>query len=322
MADSLTVQQRQYVNKKLSLNLLIQGAAAHAHWSAHHLVEEELNELEPKLFPLYTEMMTRIRLGYWVGGIPSMMGSPIRFWFQVQEEEHEFSYHPFFLKHGYKLAIQSKGDAYDRCEKEELATHALMNEVRGLELYQDSLRLELPHQEPLVNIAKQVCCELYGIDRELLLAELTLTPRFGEIRTPETIKGKMILECMIGWSAVVRSNDRLKVRAAATIWPLLVHELVKGTMELVCLHGLNTLKDEDYQVVLERTDHVEYEIPMLQIGGAIFRRLLQARPREIPLAQCVAEISKMDSVDIDQLFDSLIESPNRATDMIRSAHDS
>lgn len=321
MTDSLTTEQRRFVNKRLSLNLLIQGAAAHAHWSAHHLVEEALNALAPELFPLYTEMMTRIRLGYWVGGIPSIMGSPIRFWLQLGDEEHEFSYHPFFLNYGHKLATESRVEAFERCKKGGLSTHALMNELRGLELYQEALTIELPHQVGLVKLAKDICCQLYGIDRTLLLGKLTPTPLFGKVRPPETLAGEVLMECMIGWSAVVRSKGRLKVRAAATIWPLLVHEFVKGTMELICLHGLNTLEEEDYQVVLDRTDHVEFEIPMLQIGGAVFRRLLDARPREVPLAQCVVCVSKMDSLEIDRLFGLLIDSPNRATDMIRSAYE-
>lgn len=94
--DVLTIHQRQEVNKRLSLNLLIQGAAAHAHWSAHHLVANELNALHGELMPVYDEMMIRSRLGYWIGGIPQIMGSPTRFWLRLDELDHEFAHHHFF----------------------------------------------------------------------------------------------------------------------------------------------------------------------------------------------------------------------------------
>ena len=44
---------RELVNKRISLNLLIQGAATHTGFSAHYLVRDELNELIPKIIPYY-----------------------------------------------------------------------------------------------------------------------------------------------------------------------------------------------------------------------------------------------------------------------------
>ena len=51
--DPLTTQQRQIVNKRLTLNLLIQGAATHGHWAAHQLVAKELADIDPELFDTY-----------------------------------------------------------------------------------------------------------------------------------------------------------------------------------------------------------------------------------------------------------------------------
>ena len=186
-------------------------------------------------------------------------------------------------------------------------------------VYQKAIQLEILNLEPLEELAKDVCCEAYGIGRELLDGKLTQTPRFGIVREPESEAGKAILECMIGWSAVVRREGKLKVKATATFWPMLVHELIKGSVELICLHGMNSVTDREFEIALERTDHVEYEIPMLQIGGTIFQRFLMARPREISLAECIMHVSKLEPLVLEQFMFHLFESPNRATDMVRSA---
>ena len=41
------------VNKRLTMNLLMQGAASHVFLTAHHLVRTELNQLDPRLIPFY-----------------------------------------------------------------------------------------------------------------------------------------------------------------------------------------------------------------------------------------------------------------------------
>lgn len=246
-----------------------------------------------------------------------IMGSPTRFWLRLEEDEHEFAFHPFFTKYGYRIARETEHDVLQRCQRANISKNSLSNEMYAFTLYHEVLELERPHIPKLEKLAKEVCSELYGIDVRLLKAKLTQSPKFGKVRPPETSAGREIINHMIGWSAVVRSGNSLKVKAKATFWPLLIHELIKGTVELICLHGLNELSDEDYQVVMDRTEHIEFEIPMLQIGGFVFRRLLEARPREIPLSECICEISKLEPNQLQTLFDQLIQSPNRATDFIR-----
>ena len=152
--------------------------------------------------------------------------------------------------------------------------------MRGLQVYLEVIEGERPHLEQLEELAKAVCCDLYGIESELLDAKLTQTPRFGTIRYPDSDAGREILKGMIGWSAVVRQQEQLSVKATATFWPMLVHELIKGSVELICLHGMNNVSEADFAVALERTDHIEFEIPMLQIGGTIFKQFLLARPEK------------------------------------------
>lgn len=318
-SDPLTTRQRQVVNKRLTLNLIIQGAATHGHWAAHRLVDKELTAINPNLFAIYDEMMIRSRLGYWLGGIPSIMGNPIKFWWQIRQEGHEFGFHPFLVKHGFQIAGKTQADVFDRCRKAKLALNGHLNETSGLLVYQKAIQQEVEHLEPLEELAKNVCCDAYGIGRELLDGKLTQTPRFGSIREPETWEGQTILQCMIGWSAVVRRKGRLSVKATATFWPMLVHELIKGSVELICLHGMNDVSESEFQIALEYTDHIEYEIPMLQIGGTIFQQFLLARPREIKLAECIMHVSKFEPMVLERFMFHLFESPNQATTMIRVA---
>jgi hypothetical protein len=315
--DFLTARQRQVVNKRLTLNLLIQGAATHAHWTAHHLVFCELSRLDPELTEIYNEMMLRSRLGYWIGGIPSIMGNPIKFWWRLNDVGHEFQYHPFLAKHGFRIATETREDVFRKCSQEKIPVNAQLNEVCGIEVYRRAIQTEKPVLKQLVELAKSVCSKTWQIETGLLEAKLTQTPRFGTVREPETLEGKMILDCMIGWSAVVRREGKLKVKATATFWPMLVHELIKGTVELICLHGMNDVSDCEYEIALERTDHIEFEIPMLQIGGTIFRQFLLAKPREIPLAECVMHVARLEPQSLESFMFFLFESPNRATDMIR-----
>jgi len=317
--DPLTTQQRQIVNKRLTLNLLIQGAATHGHWAAHCLVEKELGEINPDLFATYDEMLLRSRLGYWLGGIPSIMGNPIKFWWKMRQDGHEFGWHPFLVKHGYRIAMETEEDVLQRCRRANIPINGHLNETRGLVVYRRVISQEFMHLKPLVELAKDVCCGAYGIGRELLDGQLTQTPRFGTIREPESRAGQTILQCMIGWSAVVRREEKLAVKATATFWPMLVHELIKGSVELICLHGMNDVSESEFEIALKHTDHIEFEIPMMQIGGTIFQRFLLARPREISLAECIMHVSKLDPLVLEQFMFHLFESPNRATTMIRSA---
>ena len=318
-SDPLSNQQRQIVNKRLTLNMLIQGAAVHGHWAAHRFAKQELDAIEPLLFLVYDEMLMRSRLGYWLGGIPALMGNPNKFWWKIRQDGHEFGFHPFLVKHGFKIAQQTKRDVFERCRLAGIAIDGLFNEMHGYQVYADVIEAESTHLEPLEELAKDVCCEMYGIGRDLLDGKLTQTPHFGNVREPESDAGRELLKVMIGWSAVERHGDKLNVRATATFWPMLVHELIKGSVELICLHGMNSVSESDFAIALEHTDHVEFEIPMLQIGGTIFKQFLLARPREIALAETIMYVSKFEPEVLEQFMFHLFESPNQATSMIRSA---
>jgi hypothetical protein len=53
---------QEQINKRLTLNLLIQGAAAHSFITAHHLVRDELENVQPGLTRIYDRAVVMMHL--------------------------------------------------------------------------------------------------------------------------------------------------------------------------------------------------------------------------------------------------------------------
>jgi hypothetical protein len=118
--------------------------------------------------------------------------------------------------------------------------------------------------------------------------------------------------CVLGYVGVVQRSDGLMVVGRATNWQLLAHELVKGTAELICLHGLNQLSEDTYQCVLEATDRLELEPWMLQSGGELWRRLLASIPDGRPVAQVLMHLARLPARVLESTIAAVIERPERA----------
>ena len=87
-------------------------------------------------------------------------------------------------------------------------------------------------------------------------------------------------------------------------------------MELICLHGLCHLSDEVYEAVIEEADRLEYEAWLLQAGPEMWRRFIAATPRDVSLAETVMHVARLDPLALESLMFTVIEEPNRATDMM------
>ncbi len=92
----------------------------------------------------------------------------------------------------------------------------------------------------------------------------------------------------------------------------LCKELVKGTAELICLHGLNQLDDETYRQVLSVTDHLDLEPWMLQSGGEFWRRILAAVPDGQPLAKTLMKLARLPAGALESLIAEMIEQTESA----------
>ena len=67
---------RDEINKRMTLNWLIQGAAQHAGMTFHHLVRDELSALDPQLLRLYDQFSLINLLQYWHLSAAILLGSP------------------------------------------------------------------------------------------------------------------------------------------------------------------------------------------------------------------------------------------------------
>lgn len=307
---------RDHINKRLTLNLLIQGAATHAFLSAHYLVRDQLDALNPKLIPLYDKVTVGGFLSGWCGDLVLILGSPKRFWRRVENGGHLFSGHPLLARHGGALAEASKLHAIARAREKGMST---LPGVHYAQLLGVVIRLamnERRHTRPLVDLAKQATHEIWGIDQHLLRAALSYETEVGEVRKPETFAGRMFRSAAAGWGGVERRGGRMVVVARAWFWPFLAHELVKGTAELVCLHGLNTLDAQTYDAVIDVTDKIEYEQWTMQAGSELWRRLLKINPPNRTLAETLMRIARLPPLPLEALMLALVEEPEAAADWL------
>ena len=71
------------------------------------------------------------------------------------------------------------------------------------------------------------------------------------------------------------STRPIKVVARAVNFPILLHELTKGVLEALCLHGLPA-DEKTRHAVLDASDKLEEEVYHLQVGPALWKSFLKA----------------------------------------------
>ena len=55
------------INKRVTMNMLIQGSSTHAFLTSHYLVKDELDAIDPSLVPHYDRIAVTAVIGYWLG---------------------------------------------------------------------------------------------------------------------------------------------------------------------------------------------------------------------------------------------------------------
>jgi hypothetical protein len=310
MSNNILLQ----TNKRLTMNLLIQGAAAHAFLTAHHLVRDELEAIRPGLTKLYDKWVLSAYLNYWIGDLLIIHGRPSRFWRRVRRVGHPFREHELLARHGNELSCASKRYLTARGWRKGVIGVPIIHYFQMLLLYIRVYWAERNHEHELVRIAKRATSQVWGIDEGRLVAELTLTSpvAFGNLQPPKTFEGNMARLAAIGYGGVKRRDGVFRVIAKARNWPLVLHELVKGTAELICLHGLNTLDETTYEVVIGEADKIEYENRMLQVGSETWRRLLAALPHDRPLPEMLMHIARLGPEPLEELMLTVVEDSAKA----------
>jgi len=302
------------IQKRLTLNWLIQGAAQHAGMTFHHLVRDELAALNPGLVQLYDQYALINLLQYWQRSTSLFFGWPPRFWrLAASKRSHPFFGHALLSRHGGMLAETGRQRALERCQEKGFSRLPLAFSSQALFVVGRLRLLEAPYRPRLVGLARQTATMVWGIPQERLDGELTEKIVLGPQMIPaRSLQGAVFRACIVGYGGVVRRGEELMVVAKATNWQLLAKELVKGTAELICLHGLNRLADDTYQRVIAATDRLELEPWMLQSGGELWRRLLAAIPDGAPVARVLMRLARLPPDTLESVVGAVIEQPESA----------
>jgi hypothetical protein len=308
---------RDEINKRLTLNWLIQGAAQHAGMSFHHLVRDELDALDPNLIRLYDQYALINLLQYWHVEAILLMGWPPRFWRRASSNQnHPFFAHPLLSRFGGVLAAAGRQRALDRCKEKEVTRIPILFSRQVVTLVGRLRTFEAPHRQRLIELAKESASTVWGIPIDRLDADLTRVIALGNMIPARTVRGDIWRSAVVGYGGVVQRDNALTVAAKGTNWQILTKELVKGTAELLCLHGLNRLSDDTYQSVMDAADRIEFEPWMLQTGGELWRRLLAVIPNGRPLAGVLMHLARLPAKSLESVMLAVIERPELARELL------
>jgi hypothetical protein len=298
--------ERLEIQKRHTLNWLIQGAAQHAGMTFHHLVRDELNALDPGLLPYYDQYALINLLQYWHPHTRSLFGQPTQFWQEAAvKPDHPFYDHPLLSRYGGMLAETGKQRGFARWREK-----GFPPVIRIMDVVNNLKTLEAPHRPRLVELAKGTASTVWGIPRERLHGELTDKIVLDDNMLPAQSKvGKAFRACIVGFGCVTQNDDDLVVTGKGTNWQLVAKELVKGTAELICLHGLAQLDDDMYRRIIEVTDQLDLEPWMLQSGGELWRRLLASFPDDVPLAEVLMRLARLPAGTLESILAEVIEKP-------------
>src|SRR5881394_2056415 len=169
----MNVEQAE-IQKRHTLNWLIQGAAQHAGMTFHHLVRDELNALDPKLLGFYDQYALINLLQYWQPEVKMLIGSPSRFWkSSAYDSKHPFFGHPLLSRYGGMLAEESRQRGLMRCKEKGLTRLPVAFTFQTLFVIERLRVLEAPHQARLLELGKATAATVWGIPTRRLDAELT-----------------------------------------------------------------------------------------------------------------------------------------------------
>jgi hypothetical protein len=304
---------RDEINKRFTLNWLIQGAAQHAGMTFHHLVKDELDALDPALMPLYDQYALINLLQYWGPDAALLLGRPNRFWKRAAtSRRHPFFYHPVLSRHGGMLAAESRRRARERCNEKGFWGVRFLLPLQAPRVLAELRLREFRHASALIELARLAVTTVWRIAPDRLEAALTTDVAFGPVSRPRTFAGWVLRSCVVGYGGVMRRGDTLMVVGRGTNWYLMAKELVKGTAELICLHGMNSLSDEAYRRVVGAADGVDFEPWMLQTGGELWRRFLAVLPNDRPVAEILMHVARLSPLSLETLILAVIERPDWA----------
>ena len=82
---------------------------------------------------------------------------------------------------------------------------------------------------------------------------------------------------------------------------------------------MNDLPVKEFNVVMDYTEHLEYEVPMIQLGPEFYKRFLNVLPDGPALADCVMAVSQMEPIALEEFLFDMVEAPETATQTLVDA---
>jgi hypothetical protein len=121
-----------------------------------------------------------------------------------------------------------------------------------------------------------------------------------------------------GQVKVSLAGPKPKIIAQGMTFPFLLHELTKGVLELISLHGLDVDKEtRDY--VLDKTDNLESEPMDIRLGVKIWEKLLETMDVDaLPYkAQIFTRMSELSPSEFNNIVNGLLNDSEQAKEKVR-----
>jgi hypothetical protein len=107
-----------------------------------------------------------------------------------------------------------------------------------------------------------------------------------------------------GFNEISFDGDEPQVTAVALNFPMLLHELSKGMLEILAMHGINDIPEDELREILKWADRYECEIPLYRVGPPIWRRFIaDIRPGKLP--ETLMEVAMADPDEVHEMLERL-----------------
>jgi hypothetical protein len=136
----------------------------------------------------------------------------------------------------------------------------------------------------------------------------------------ETIRREGESGIHAGNSRIDLSNpERPKVIAQGIVFPILLHELAKGVMELISLWGMADLSPEERKYVLDKTDNLASETNDIRLGAKIWEKFVRQIPMDNQEVISLAwtKLQDLDDREYNSVLEGLIENRTEAEMKVR-----
>ena len=113
------------------------------------------------------------------------------------------------------------------------------------------------------------------------------------------------------------SGDKPKIVAEAWIFPVLLNELIKGSMELLAAHGLPE-DEREAQYVIDKADFLESEVWDMRLGPGIWEKFIDAIDGDAYEIKhfLYYEIAQMPAGEFHEFMKELLSGSNRGKQML------